>query len=184
MTHGGELKLYADQVASDLALPNSEAYWSLSPGQDFIRHACKSTRNEVNTSTAVVRTAAQKAVGGYRHELATLKCGCGLPRLAMSRKRLHVKESSACTVPTCRLHSSARQLPTMAAFNSFFRNEGGQVAGRDELWALSRTRLAERFFLLGVKELRATHSLQALKLAGMAVMNRPSIIMPTRRRLS
>ncbi len=72
----------------------------------------------------------------------------------------------------------------MAAFNSFFRNEGGQVAGRDELWALSRTRLAERFFLLGVKELRATHSLQALKLAGMAVMNRPSIIMPTRRRLS
>jgi len=44
-------------------------FWRRSEGIELIRGVCKTALNPIATPTVVVRTAAQKAVGGYRSDL-------------------------------------------------------------------------------------------------------------------
>lgn len=190
MTHGAEVVVSSNQPRGDIEIPQTNEDWTILTGADFIRRTCQSVRNEVGTSTAIVRTAAQKQVGGYRKELphsGDLEMWMRLASLGdvaetaayQGIRRVHGSNMSVAQFGAAA--SDFKQL--IAAFDSFFNNEGRSVADATSLWQHSRRRLAERFFLHGLQELRARRLTNALTLTRMAICDQPSILMPTRRRL-
>ena len=190
MTHGKEMNLYGDQGAPKLPAKDFDRQWVVRPGIELIRELCETTKNRIGTSTVVVRTEAQKAVGGYRSELphagdlemwlrlASLGDVAETP-LIQGIRRVHGANMSVAQFGTA--IANFKQLN--AAFASFFQNEGCKVKNYLALWSLSRTRLAERIFWQGLKELRTTELRQALQMASLALLDRPSIILPTPRKL-
>ncbi len=68
LTHGKEIEL-SRQVLQDLPQQGSNGQWVVQPGIELIKELCNSTINRIKTSTVVVRTDAQKRVGGYRSGL-------------------------------------------------------------------------------------------------------------------
>ena len=190
MTHGKEMNLYGDQRAPKLSAKDFDRHWAVRPGIELIRELCKTTKNRIGTSTVVVRTEAQKAVGGYRRELphaGDLEMWLRLASLGdvaetaliQGIKRVHGTNMSVAQFGTT--IADFKQLN--AAFESFFQNEGCNLENYMALRSLSRTRLAERIFWQGLKELRTNGSRQALQMAGAAFLDRPSIILPTPRKL-
>ncbi|SUS06074.1 Glycosyl transferase [uncultured Defluviicoccus sp.] len=72
--HGNHIKQITDSVGHeclnyDEAGSCTSGELTILRGYDFINLCCNTPRNPVKTATAVVRTRAQKSVGGYRHEL-------------------------------------------------------------------------------------------------------------------
>lgn len=63
--HGLAIAVYADEVPAEPERPNFT--WTIQNGEAFL-HKCR-LDNPVVTCTAVVRTALQKRIGGYRPEL-------------------------------------------------------------------------------------------------------------------
>jgi len=73
--HGNHIKRVTDNHSQSERLEYDEAgsctsgQLTIWHGHDFVRKCCNLPTNPVQTATAVVRTTAQKSVGGYRHEL-------------------------------------------------------------------------------------------------------------------
>ena len=121
-------------------------------GEAFVESCCAGGSNPVATPSAVVRTALQHQVGGYRKTLphtADLELWLRLAsRAAVAQALAHQAYK--------RMHAANMQyeylrdvLPDLEqrheAFASFFR-ECASLAGRDRLQALARRRLAEQAF--------------------------------------
>ena len=68
LAYGRAAVLRANAAPPVLVPPNTEGWRHLS-GRQFLEHVCRTVANPVPTPTAVVRTALQKAIGGYRPEL-------------------------------------------------------------------------------------------------------------------
>ncbi len=188
MTHGGEINLFPDQGAPVLPQQSFDGQWIVRPGIELINELCNSTINRIRTSTVVVRTETQKAVGGYRSELphsgdmemwlrlATVG-DVAETALIQGIRRIHATNMSK--LQYGRAIDDFQQL--IAAFDSFFKNEGRQLENFEELWALSRFQLAKRFLRQGISELRrkvATGSIsrKGLKLVGAALLVRAGFV--------
>ena len=183
MTHGNEINLLPNRGVPDLAQQGSDEQWIVQPGMELIKELCNSTTNRIGVSTVVVRTEAQKAVGGYRRELphtGDLEMWLRLASLGkvaettliQGIRRIHGANLSMTEFN----HSMADFRQLIAAFDSFFRNEGQSLHNCKELWTLSRSRLAERFFWKGLSDLWKT-DLRGLAVIAAALQSSPSIIL-------
>ena len=160
MTHGGEINLFPDQGAPVLPQQSFDGQWLVRPGIELINELCNSTINRIRTSTVVVRTETQKAVGGYRSELphsgdmemwlrlATVG-DVAETALIQGIRRIHATNMSK--LQYGRPIDDFQQL--VAAFDSFFENEGQTLENFKDLWALTRVRLARRYLRQGMSEL-------------------------------
>jgi glycosyltransferase involved in cell wall biosynthesis len=122
-------------------------------GPEFLESCCRVIENPVSTPSAVVRTAAQHRVGGYRKEL---------PHSGDMEMWLRLAAAGSVAVLDCeqafyRTHPAAmsvgyRGVPNLvqlrAAYDSFFAAHRGALPDWDWLHRLSRRGLAREFFWL------------------------------------
>jgi glycosyltransferase involved in cell wall biosynthesis len=122
-------------------------------GSEFLEWCCRTGQNPVPTPTAVVRTALQKRVGGYRADL---------PHTADMELWLRVAAHAAVAVIDAdqaykRTHAGNMQHQYLgswlgdvphrhAAFEALFRDHGGRIAGADRLRTRTARALAEEAF--------------------------------------
>lgn len=137
----------------------SRHHWRIRKGPEFVRQACEAAAVDVSGTTAIVRTAAQKKVGGYRAHLphtADLEMWLRLATLGSIAQTPAVQ---ACR----RVHGANMSLTAQGgalndyvqreeAFASFFQNEGASLANAGSLEALARRRLGEQAFWTGVAQ--------------------------------
>jgi glycosyltransferase involved in cell wall biosynthesis len=184
MTHGDEIDLLPNREAPDLAQQGCDGQWIVQPGLELIKGLCHSATNSIRTSTVVVRTAAQKAVGGYRQglphagdlemwlRLASIGKVAKTP-LIQGIRRVHRANMSMTEFG----HPIADFRQLMAAFDTFFRKEGQRLDNCKELWGLSRSCLAERFLWKGVDELWNSGPLRGFGVIAAVLWYSPSIIL-------
>lgn len=153
LTHGLAHDLFPDQPVPAPRDLSARAEWQIEGGRDFITRLCRDPINPVATPTAIVRTSAQQAVGGYRPELthsgdmemwlrlATRGAVAYAPVL-QAIKRVHGRNMSV-TASDNILRDYAQRAE---AFRSFFQREGGELEDAAFLHRLARRRLAQRAF--------------------------------------
>ena len=184
MTHGNEINLLPDGEVPDLAGQGCDGQWTVRPGLELIKELCHSAVNRIRTSTVVVRTDAQKAVGGYRQQLphaGDLEMWLRLASvgevaetpLVQGIRRIHGVNMSTKEFghPIADLRQLAR------AFDTFFRNEGQRLSNCHQLWGLSRSCLAERFLSKGVDQVWNSGPLRGFAVISAAVWYSPSILL-------
>ena len=131
-------------------------------GAEFITHCCKEIWNPVNTPTAVVRTATQKAVGGY---LSDLPFAADLEMWMRLATRGRVAEIMDSIQAYYRVHdnnmskqywndSLVNDREVRAAFDTFLTNSAGFMEDREELRRQCSRSLAERGIWWGYSKLR------------------------------
>jgi glycosyltransferase involved in cell wall biosynthesis len=129
-------------------------------GQEFIEHCCSEVWNPVSAPTAVVRTSAQKSVGGY---IASLPHSGDLElwlRLATQGRVAQLREvvQAFYRVHDTNMHKSYdlligdRQL--RAAYETFFVDSSGLIDNRDKLRRQCARGLSERGIWWGYGKLR------------------------------
>jgi hypothetical protein len=137
-------------------IPPGDAAWRIIPGAEFVRLRCRDPRNVVGAPTVLRRTAMQKQIGHYRASLpftddlemwlrlATLGdvAEAGTPQ---GIRRVHRAQAS----------ESYREAPArdfaalVAAFESFFANEGAAMGDARPLLGLVKTTIGEEAFWYG-----------------------------------
>jgi len=156
-THGSAVDLYPDRPVPQPG--SSAADWQIESGGDFIARMCRDAVNFVATPSVIVRTKAQKTVGGYRPalphsgdmemwlRLATQGAVACTPAI-QAIKRVHGGNMS--------LASSQRVLRDYAqradAFRLFFEHEGRDLKEAEILSRTACRRLAERAFRTAVAQ--------------------------------
>ena len=148
MVHGRQILFSGGvPVAVHLAPTREDAPYEIVTGAAFIRRLCTSANNPVATPTAVVRTAIQRAVGGYAPSLPHTNDMEMWLRLAAHGDVGMIHANQALK----RQHAANMQLSfagvrdlqqRRAAFDVFFDRSGDRVPERDLLMALARERLA------------------------------------------
>jgi glycosyltransferase involved in cell wall biosynthesis len=122
-------------------------------GEAFIERACLTAQNPVATPTAVMRTALQKVVGGYRSDLPHtadleiwLRCAArapvGILGADQAFKRMHGHNMGADYLETAVRDLSQR----LAAFRTIFREQRDLVAGCDRMQRIVERGLAAEAF--------------------------------------
>ena len=184
MTHGNEINLLPDEEIPDLAQQGCDGQWIVQSGLELIKELCHSAINRIRTSTVIVRTDAQKAVGGYRRQLPHagdlemwLRLASvgevGETPLIQGIRRLHGANMSM----TEFAHPIADFRQLSRAFDTFFHGEGRGLDDYKELWGLARSRLAERFLSKGVEQLWNCGPLRGVAVISAAVWHSPSILL-------
>ncbi len=137
-------------ATGERATDGAARHATVRPGRDFIHALCDDPTNPVETATAVVRTAVQKQVGGYRPDLPHAGDFEMWLRLAAHGDVGFIPARQAFT----RMHSNNMRIGYLAdrmlgdfrqrhaAFRSFFDSERGAVADADGLETLANRRLA------------------------------------------
>lgn len=180
LAHGYELTFHTGDPLPVASQADLNRPWHIETGEEFLSELCRSARNFVGTSTAIVRTRAQKAVGGYRKDLphaGDLEMWMRLSTHGdvaattgfQGVRRLHTTNMSAVQFGSA--IADFRQV--RAAIDSFFANEGRALAGAQQMASAARERLAQRYFWLGLDMLRRTGSRQGVALAGAALRSSP-----------
>lgn len=157
-------------VGSDAASTN------LQTGQDFIAQCCRDVWNPISTPAAVVRTSAQKAVGGYRPTLPHAGDREMWLRLAT---RGNVAELRGGVQAFYRLHNhnmhrqwfydflvNEREFRT--AYETFFRHSYALINESDKLQRLCAQRLAERgiwWAYQNMRRMKVRSAVECLKFA-------------------
>ncbi|HMG50435.1 MAG TPA: glycosyltransferase family 2 protein, partial [Inquilinus sp.] len=153
LTHGLAVDLFPDQPVPTSPVEAREPEWQIESGDAFISRLCHDPVNPVSTPTAIVRTTAQAAVGGYRPALThsgdmemwlrlATRGGVAYAPSLQAIKRVHGRNMSVvCADVIVRDYIQRAQ-----AFQSFFRQEGHDLAGAPTLHRLARHRLAEQAF--------------------------------------
>jgi len=158
LLHGAEFDLYpGDSMPVADALSQAAAGTRLLTGLAFIRDVCRAATNPVNTSTALVRTSAQKRAGYYNPKLPhTSDYEMWLRIAAIS----DVAETEA--VQGIRRHHGANMseyyfsvvtrdyVERNATIESFFATAGKDLPEAAQLAGLARRRLAEEAYWVGV----------------------------------
>lgn len=153
-------------------------------GQDFIAQCCRYVWNPISTPAAVVRTSAQKAVGGYRPALPHAGDREMWLRLAT---RGNVAELRGSIQAFYRLHDrnmhkqwfydflvNEREFRT--AYETFFEHSGESIHDSDKLRRLCANRLAERGVWWAYQKLRRMQlggALECLKFAASVWHDKP-----------
>jgi len=159
-TYGTELILDSGGTTPIVA-PDPHVNWWISSGSAFIRHVCSTGRNHVGTSTAVVRTSAQKAVGGYRPELPHTSDMEMWLRLAMQGAVAYtdvaqgIRRVHGANMSTTRFgRRSLDYIERETALKSFFANEGRSIDGHDALLYQARRQLSQGAYWSALRRLR------------------------------
>jgi glycosyltransferase involved in cell wall biosynthesis len=171
---GTDVHLGDDACAPSATPDAAHAPWTLSTGRQFIADRCRNPERYIAAGMVLVRTSAQKRAGHYRPQLPhtddfemllRLAClgGVAFTPVAQGIKRMHGANRT-----NDYLAERTRDLvERLAALESFFANEGRNLADARQLHRLGRRSIAERAYWCGVKDLvRGRRSgVELLKLA-------------------
>ena len=148
LVHGRQI-LFSGDAPSGADLPvAADLRCEVESGSNFIRRVCAQAHNHVATPTAVVRTAVQRRVGGYRRELPhtndmdmwlrlAAHGDVGIVHADQALKRRHDANMQLAFV------DSVRDLEQrLAALDMFFAAHGHEIDGSGPLRALAHERLA------------------------------------------
>jgi glycosyltransferase involved in cell wall biosynthesis len=152
LAYGSEIRT-ADPRPAEFVRP-ARFGWRVTPGPRFVEECCRECDNIVPTPTAVVRTAVQQRVGGYRADL---------PHSGDLEMWLRFGAHGAVAALDCeqayyRVHGQNMSeaywgIPDLvqvrAAFAALFDGPGKGLPGCDRLAALARRNVAGRFFWSG-----------------------------------
>jgi glycosyltransferase involved in cell wall biosynthesis len=187
--HPDVVLLYGDvlefsDVPPPVVEPTAAPEVNIWTGQDFIAKCCKEVWNPVPTPAAVVRTSAQKAVGGYRPALPHAGDREIWLRLATQG---NVAELRGTVQAFYRLHDlnmhrqwfydflvNEREFRT--AYETFFKHSGPFVQDSDKLQRLCSQRLAERGIWWAYQKLRRMQvrgALECLQFAASVWRDKP-----------
>jgi glycosyltransferase involved in cell wall biosynthesis len=140
--------------------------------QNLIEEMCRTGINFVATPTAIVRTGAQKAAGGYRlhlHHSGDMEMWLRLAALGAvveidAVQAIYRKHSGAMSNAYYGLAIAADYLQRKAAFESFFNEYGSIVADSERLREVSTRNLGEQGCQSAVRLLRRGHISSGLAL--------------------
>jgi glycosyltransferase involved in cell wall biosynthesis len=131
--------------------------WQVMSGMEFLKAVCTSTLNPVATPTAIVRTALQKQLGGYRCELVhsgdlemwmrfAARAAVARTGTPLAVRRVHGANMSR------DFHSSIIQdyVQRKAAFDLFFENVADKLPRKGRLQRRANRALAEQMFWTGI----------------------------------
>jgi hypothetical protein len=147
--------LDGDAYALPIIIPKEPA-WRVTAGAEFVRQRCRDPRNIVGAPTVLRRTSAQKQIGHYRASLPytdDLEMWLRLATLGdvaevnvpQGIRRVHRAQAS----------EAYREVPVrdfvelVAAFESFFANEGAAMAQARDLLGLVKKTIGEEVFWYG-----------------------------------
>ncbi|MFD1981400.1 glycosyltransferase family 2 protein [Mesorhizobium newzealandense] len=127
--------------------------WSLLRGHDYIEQCCRAAGQNSGAHAILIRTSVQKLAGHYRASLThmddlemvmRLACIGSVARLrgALVVQRMHATNQLSALWDDRRRDLQERE----AAFNSFFCQEGWNIAGSKRLHRTARRRIAETAF--------------------------------------
>jgi hypothetical protein len=153
LTYGGQIKFDGDEPPQHLPRWDKGNCWRIMQGLELIESCCRTGSNPVTTPTVVVRCAWQKRLGGYRAELphtADLELWLrfagsgrvGVIEALQAYKRVHARNMQVQYVTT-RLGDLHQR---KAAFDVWFQNGGGRIAGADDLRRQADRSLAAEAF--------------------------------------
>ena len=178
MTHGREIR--TNTPASE-SIPNSDSRSSLiMSSAEFWERSCEHAGNLVSTPTAVVRTAMQKSLGGYRRELPhtgdmemwlrfAAHGSIGFVDAVQAFYRLHGQNMSV-DFPGIRDIQQRAE-----AFVVLFREHGSRLAERDRLERLAFRELALCAFWAGCARFDAAELRKCREFHELAVRFCPAI---------
>lgn len=181
---GEDAEWRAGAPRPDTGRPPVAQDWRHRPGPDFLRRRCREPMRNLAAGMVLVRTAAQKAAGHYRPELAYCDDHEMLLRLAAMGD---VVETS-CTLGVRRIHAgnmsqqfSAGRLEELrhrrAAFTSFLAREGAARPDAAELRRLADRGFAARAFRWGLRAILDGHLPAAGRLLAWAAARDPAIML-------
>lgn len=151
----------SDDACSAMAEPeDGDASWTLSTGRQFIEDRCRNPERYLAAGMVLVRTSAQKQAGHYRPQLPhtddfemLLRLAC-LGSVAFTSAVQGIKRVHGSNRTNDYLTERTRDLvERLAALQSFFANEGRNLADAQQLHRLGRRSIAERAYWCGVKDL-------------------------------
>lgn len=154
--------------------------WDVCSGLEFIHERCAYPERLVSYGMVLARSSVQKAVGHYRPELPhsddfemLLRLACA-GRVARTEtvvgiRRIHQSNRSQQFLGERSGHIAER----MQAFESFFRQEGRDLADADRLLGIAKSNLSGQAYWRGLKDIvRGRRS--GFELLGLAVSLKPS----------
>jgi glycosyltransferase involved in cell wall biosynthesis len=157
LTYGRQVQFSSDAPpTAGLAtaeLATAERGWRILSGGEFLEWCCRTGQNPVTTPTAVVRTALQKRLGGYRKELVhtgdmelwlrfAVHAAVAVIDADQAYKRMH-----SSNMQHQYLGSGLGDLPHRhAAFESLFSEYGSRLPDGPRLHARALASLAEEAF--------------------------------------
>lgn len=158
LTWGRTVSIAADGEPPPLT-PDHPGAWTVRPGRALLEDVCRSGRNPVPGPTAVVRTAAQKRAGYYRHHLPqtddlemwmriAAKGSVASTEAVQGVARVHALSQSAGARTVL-----AWDQEFLAAFDSFFAFEGRLDPDARRLHRMARRSLAARAYWCSLSSL-------------------------------
>jgi glycosyltransferase involved in cell wall biosynthesis len=190
LTFGRELVMGVDGPKRRSAFDTGEGNWQILSGRQLREVLCRTGRPDASRfmvagTTAIARTTAQKRVGYYRQNLPHtsdleiwLRFSC-VGKAAMTDatqgiRRVHPTNRSASLIDC-----HAWNLHWESAFDSFFANEGQQLADAKRLRRLAQRALADRAYWGFISNALRGDMRLALKLLGYSLSRRPAtLILP------
>ncbi|CAH1654261.1 Glycosyl transferase family 2 [Hyphomicrobiales bacterium] len=157
--------------------------WRVESGERFIRRACTAAINPVVTVTAILRSAAQKAVGPYRAELThsgdmemwlrfAMHGDVAQTHAVQGIRGVHGENMSLKADDVLLRDCEQREL----AFQSFFAGPGASLPDATRLRALALRRLAEQAFWTGQAQRWRGNPASGRDLVRFACRLRPSLL--------
>ena len=161
--HGGEVTLYTGQPLPEISVGAQKPQWRISTGREFIEELCRTVSNPVSTSTAVVRTTAQKSAGHYCPKLPhsgdmdmwlrlAMIGRVGTTAAAQGIRRTHESNMSA-SQRSGKMRDRQDFLQREAAFRSFFSGAGSALPDASQLGRRALRNLADQAFWSGIAQI-------------------------------
>lgn len=178
LVHGRSIRFgdEAELAAAEAELADGALPVRIRTGAQFIRSLCEVPVNTVETATAIVRSATQKRVGGYRPELPHAGDLEMWLRLAAEGDVAFIDGVQAFTrvhgnnmhhmFTGERLIGDYRQ--RHEAYRSFFASQGGKLPDQDALERLVERRLGEEVYWAAMNAFDAGNAAGAEPLADLA----------------
>jgi glycosyltransferase involved in cell wall biosynthesis len=149
--------VYGGQILVQENVPPAEVVgdwtYEIIRGSDLIQRMCESGSNPVTTPTAVVRTSVVRAVGAYNASLphsadmeywlrVAVRSSVGVIKTSQAYKRCH---SNNMQIEYVR-HAMGDLKQRMAAFESFYKQDGWRLQNAAQLLGKSRQTIATQAF--------------------------------------
>lgn len=182
LTYGSCVMSFAGQPARLPPEPTGDAGWLVKSGRAFVEEHCRQARNLVPTPTAIVRTATQKAIGGY---LATLPHSGDMEMwlrfaahgdVAKTPRAQAVYRVHGANMSSDYLRNIVSDYTQRAeAFETFFGGHGRLLDDWEPLQALARRRLAAAAFWTGVAQWCRGNRATGVELLRFAIEREPEM---------
>ena len=168
--HGGDVVLYAGQPLPEISIGAQKPQWRISTGREFIEELCRTVSNPVSTSTAVVRTTAQKSAGHYCPKLPhsgdmdmwlrlAMFGRVGITAAAQGIRRVHGSNMSASySQHSGKMRDRQDFLQREAVFRSFFSGAGSALPDASQLEKGAMCNLSDQAYWSGVAQICLGHA--------------------------